>query len=179
MSAHVLQREQVIPRPVEEVFAFFSDAGNLEAITPGSLRFRILTPIPIAMSEGAIIDYRLSLLGIPFRWKTRIESWEPGRRFVDVQLRGPYRLWRHTHEFVPVEGGTLVRDSVSYELPFGPLGRFAHALMVRRQLDAIFDHRQRRIEELLGRPRTDRAQAPPRGPGWVSGHGRRGQRDPV
>lgn len=162
MRTYVLEREQVVPRPVEEVFGFFSDARNLEAITPGSLRFRILTPTPIAMGEGAIIDYRLSLVGIPFRWRTRIESWAPGRRFVDVQERGPYRLWRHAHDFVPVEGGTLVRDAVTYALPLGPLGRLAHALVVRRQLDAIFEHRRHRISELLGRLRAEPAPAPAR-----------------
>lgn len=144
-----LRREQLVPRRIDEVFAFFSDAYNLELITPAFLRFRVLTPPPLAMGEGAVIDYRLSLLGVPFRWRTGIESWEPGRRFVDVQLRGPYRLWRHAHDFLPVEGGTLVRDEVTYRLPLGPLGRVAHALLVRRQLRAIFDHRQRRIAELL------------------------------
>jgi ligand-binding SRPBCC domain-containing protein len=144
-----LSREQLVPRAIAEVFEFFSDAGNLEAITPGFLRFQILSPLPITMREGAVIDYRLSLLGVPFRWKTRIESWEPGRRFVDVQLKGPYRLWRHAHEFVPVDGGTLVRDEVIYQLPAGVVGIVAHAVLVRRQLAAIFDHRQRRIAELL------------------------------
>jgi len=149
-----LEREQVVRRPLPEVFGFFSDARNLEALTPDSLRFRILTPLPIDLREGALIDYRLSLFGVPFRWRTRIDSWEPGRRFVDVQLRGPYRLWRHTHEFLPVKEGTLVRDAVEYQLPLGPLGYLAHALLVRRQLEAVFDHRRRRIAALLDPPRV-------------------------
>jgi len=149
----LLERRQRVPRRIDEVFEFFSDARNLGAITPDHLRFQILTPLPITMGEGTLVEYRLSLFGLPFRWKTRIESWEPGRRFVDVQLEGPYRLWRHVHEFVEVEGGTLVRDEVTYQLPLGPLGLLAHALFVRRQVAAIFDHRQRRIAELLA-PRS-------------------------
>jgi ligand-binding SRPBCC domain-containing protein len=150
---YTLVREQVVARPLAEVFAFFSDAANLEAITPDSLRFRILSPEPIAMRAGARIDYRLSLFGVPFQWRTRIDAWEPGRRFVDVQERGPYRHWHHTHEFAPVAGGTRVRDTVRYALPLGPLGALAHALFVRRQVEAIFDHRRRRIEALLEAPR--------------------------
>ena len=147
--SHTLHREQLVRRPRAEVFAFFSDASNLEAITPDSLRLRILTPTPIAMREGTEIDYQLSLFGLPFRWRSRIDVWEPGSRFVDVQVRGPYRLWHHTHEFAEAPEGTLVRDTVRYELPLGPLGELAHALLVRRQVEGIFAHRRRRIEALL------------------------------
>jgi ligand-binding SRPBCC domain-containing protein len=158
---HLLVREQLVPRPRPEVFAFFSDARNLEAITPAFLRFRIATPGGIAMAAGTVIDYRLSLFGIPFGWRSLIEAWEPLERFVDVQVRGPYRSWRHLHEFSDAPGGTLVRDRVEYELPAGPLGAAAHALFVRRSLARIFDHRARAISGLLapgrppaGRPRT-------------------------
>lgn len=150
MARHLLERSQHVPRPRPEVFAFFADAHNLERITPGFLRFRILTPPPIAMRPGAVIDYRLSLFGLPFRWRTEIEAFEPEARFVDVQRSGPYRLWRHTHTFEDAPGGTLVADRVEYELPLGRLGELAHAAVVRRQLRAIFDHRARVIGELLG-----------------------------
>jgi ligand-binding SRPBCC domain-containing protein len=136
-----LERTTLIPRPREEVFPFFSDAGNLERLTPKFLRFRIVTPQPIAMRAGALIDYELSLHGIPVRWRTRIESFTPNDEFVDVQLRGPYRLWHHRHTFTSVPEGTEMRDIVDYSLPFGPLGWIAHALFVRRSLRRIFDYR--------------------------------------
>jgi hypothetical protein len=147
---HLLERTQVVPLPRARVFDFFSDARNLEAITPGFLHFSILPPVPVEIREGTRIDYRLSLLGVPFRWRTRIEAWQPGVRFVDVQERGPYATWRHTHTFTDVEGGTRVDDRVEYRLPLGPLGDAAHGLLVRRMLARIFDHRRERIAALLG-----------------------------
>jgi hypothetical protein len=150
MTVHVLERTQLVPRPRAEVFDFFADAHNLERITPGFLRFRIVTPGPIHMHPGTRIDYRLSLFGVPFGWRTLIEVYQPGDRFVDVQLAGPYRRWRHLHAFEDAPGGTLVRDRVEYELPLGPLGDLVHAVAVRRQLRIIFDHRRRVIDRLLG-----------------------------
>jgi ligand-binding SRPBCC domain-containing protein len=147
---HVLERDQLVPREREQVFAFFSDASNLEAITPPWLGFRVVTPGPIEMSAGTPIEYRLKLHGLRVNWLTRIEIWEPGRRFVDTQVRGPYRLWRHTHVFEDHPGGTLVRDRVSYEIPLGPLGELARLLIVRRDLDRIFDHRRLAVAERLG-----------------------------
>lgn len=146
---HRLEREQLLPRPVEEVFRFYSLAGNLERITPPWLRFSIVTPQPIAMRPGTLIDYRLRLRGIPLRWRTRIEEWEENVRFVDRQLRGPYRLWHHTHEFEAVGDGTLVRDRVDYALPLGPLGELAHGLIVKHDLRRIFDYRQATAARLL------------------------------
>jgi ligand-binding SRPBCC domain-containing protein len=143
---HFLEREQIVARPRGEVFAFFADARNLERLTPPALRFVILTPGPIEMRPGAVIDYRLSLSGLPFRWRTLIEAFEPGVRFVDTQARGPYKFWRHTHQFRDVPGGTSITDHVEYELPFGPLGDGIHAAFVRRQLEAIFDYRRATIE---------------------------------
>ena len=139
---HVLTREQILPGTPDEVFGFFADAFNLEAITPPWLGFRIVTPGPIQMAPGTLIEYRLRLHRIPIRWLTRIESWVPGECFVDVQVRGPYRLWHHTHTFEKHEGGTLVRDRVRYALPLGPAGELAHRLLVRRDLERIFDFRQ-------------------------------------
>lgn len=147
--AHVLQREQLIPRPIDEVFAFFADAANLEAITPPWLGFHILTPTPIAMHTGARIRYRLRWHGLPMHWLTEIESWAPPTRFVDWQVQGPYRLWHHTHEFEPVANGTRMRDVVRYALPLGCLGRLAHRWRVRKDLDAIFDYRAVKVSELL------------------------------
>ena len=148
-GVHVLECTQIVARPLDEVFAFFADALNLEAITPPFLRFRILTPRPIPMAPGTLIDYRLRLFGVPFRWRTRIERFEPGVGFVDAQLRGPYRLWHHTHAFEATAAGTRVRDVVRYALPLGPLGTLAHAVTVRRTLDDIFAFRRRRIEEIF------------------------------
>jgi ligand-binding SRPBCC domain-containing protein len=147
VSIHRLERTQVVPRPRAEVFAFFADPWNLERITPPFLRFRILTPHPLEVKAGALIDYRLSLFGLPFGWRTVIEAWEPGVRFVDRQLRGPYRRWHHTHAFEDAPGGTRMTDRVEYELPLGELAR---VLLVDRQLAAIFDHRRRAIGRLLG-----------------------------
>ena len=150
---HVLRTEQVLPGTPDEVFPFFADAGNLEAITPAWLGFRIVTPRPIEMRVGTLIEYRLRLHGLPISWLTRIEEWEPGVRFVDAQLTGPYKLWHHTHEFAPDgAGGTVMRDTVRYALPWWPLGEVAHALLVRRDLAAIFDHRERAVAARLIRP---------------------------
>lgn len=149
MIVHQLQREQVLGHPVDEVFDFFAQAGNLERITPLWLSFTVLTPEPIAMRTGALIDYRLRVHGVPLRWTSRIEEWEPGRAFVDRQLRGPYALWHHRHTFEPAGAGTLVRDRVDYALPVGRLGDLAHPLFVRRDLERIFAHRQAAVERLL------------------------------
>ena len=150
---HILTREQRLARPPAEVFEFFADAGNLEAITPPSLRFRIVTARPIAMRAGALIEYRLRLRGLPLMWLTRIEAWEPGRRFVDAQLAGPYALWHHTHEFEALpDGTTLMRDVVRYALPFWPFGEVAHALFVRRELEAIFDFRHAEVARRFDSP---------------------------
>jgi ligand-binding SRPBCC domain-containing protein len=149
MMIDTLQREQMLRQPIDRVFAFFADAANLEAITPPWLRFQILTPLPIAMGPGSLIEYRLHWHRMPIRWVTRIDQWEPPTRFSDVQLRGPYRLWEHSHTFEPCETGTRMCDLVRYALPFGLLGRLAHRMVVQSDLDAIFDYRAARIEEML------------------------------
>lgn len=159
-SLHRLERSQLLPRPLEDVFAFYSDATNLEAITPPFLRFRILTPGPIVMRRGTRIDYALALHGIPVRWRTHIARWEPDACFVDEQEEGPYAAWRHSHWFERRGGATLMRDLVEYREPFGPLGRIAHALFVPRMLDRIFDFRRDATEHLLAKGRA--ASASPR-----------------
>lgn len=147
---YVLQREQLIPRPVEEVFAFFADARNLEAITPPWLGFQILSPELIVMAPGTLIEYRLHWHCLPMRLVTEIRSWNPPIGFMDVQLSGPYRLWEHTHRFQAVDGSTRMCDVVRYALPFGFLGRMAHAWVVRADLEGVFDYRARKVSELLG-----------------------------
>jgi ligand-binding SRPBCC domain-containing protein len=147
-----LERSQRIERPLPQVFEFFADAANLEAITPPFLRFRIITPLPIEMRPGTRIEYRLSLWGAPLRWRTLISCFEPNRRFIDEQESGPYAHWHHLHEFEPDGQATLMRDRVSYRLPFGPVGRLAHALWVKRQLQTIFDYRSTAIARLLSEP---------------------------
>jgi ligand-binding SRPBCC domain-containing protein len=147
---YTLERQQLIPRPLADVFPFFADAGNLERITPDYLGFQILTPRPIDIRSGTLIDYKIKLCGIPLRWRTRIESFDPPHRFTDTQLRGPYKIWEHTHEFTETPDGTLMIDRVRYQIPLGPLGRLAHALFVRRTLARIFDYRYQAVERLLG-----------------------------
>ena len=151
MRVHVLQREQHLAAEPERVFPFFAEARNLEAITPPLLRFRVLTPDPVEMRAGTFLQYRLRLHGVPVGWDTIIQAWEPPHRFVDVQVRGPYALWHHTHTFAPAPGGgTLMRDEVRYAIGFGPLGELAHRLLVRRDLEAIFAFRAERVPALLG-----------------------------
>lgn len=141
----------VIPRPIDEVFAFFSLAENLQRITPAKVDFRILTPLPIAMGEGTLIDYTIKVRGFPMRWKTRIESWQPPHRFVDTQLRGPYKLWHHTHEFIALDGNrTQMKDIVRYQVPLGWLGLLMDKLIVNRDIRSIFAFRQTEIERIFG-----------------------------
>jgi ligand-binding SRPBCC domain-containing protein len=150
---HVLRQEQVLPGTPDEVFPFFADAGNLEAITPDWLGFRIVTPRPIEMRVGTLIEYRLRLHGLPISWLTRIEEWEPGVRFVDAQLTGPYRLWHHTHEFAPDgDRGTRMCDTVRYALPFGPLGEIARRAFVARDLERIFAFRRDAVARGISGP---------------------------
>jgi ligand-binding SRPBCC domain-containing protein len=132
------------------VFAFFADAHNLEQLTPTFLRLEILTAPPIEMRTGTRITYALRLFGLPLRWRTRIDEWRPGEGFVDVQESGPYAYWRHTHRFEPAEQGARIVDDVEYTLPFGPLGRLAHALVVRHVLRRIFDFRAEAIRSRYG-----------------------------
>jgi ligand-binding SRPBCC domain-containing protein len=148
---HTITREQRLPGDPETVFGFFADAANLEAITPPWLRFAIVTPRPIAMGAGALIEYRLTLHRLRIAWLTQITAWEPGVRFVDVQLSGPYRLWHHTHEFAADgAGATVMRDTVRYALPLGPLGEIAHRAFVARDLARIFDFRRAEVARRMG-----------------------------
>jgi ligand-binding SRPBCC domain-containing protein len=138
MKLREFQTELWLPLPPEELFPFFADSAHLDAITPPWLHFRTVTPPPIAMREGALIDYKLRVRGIPLRWRTRINVWQPPHRFVDEQLRGPYRQWIHEHAFEPRDGGTLTRDVVRYAVPFDFI---AHRWLVRPDIEKIFQFR--------------------------------------
>jgi len=160
MQPYILERTQVIERSRPETFAFFGEAFNLERLTPPFLRFRILTPPPILMQAGTLLEYKLSLFGIRFYWQTRIESWSPDESFVDAQLIGPYALWRHTHSFTEIDARrTLVRDRVEYAIPYGILGRLAHTILVKRTLKRIFDYRAEMTAQLLAPVADEKARA--------------------
>ena len=140
-----LHREAVVPASIDDTFAFFSDAANLERLTPPWINFRIRSPLPIEMKEGALIDYRIGLYGMPIPWRTRIDIWEPGRRFVDRQLAGPYRWWHHEHRFESEGSGTRVIDHVE----FVPRAAWASSRLVRRDVERIFAFRQETLAQLL------------------------------
>jgi ligand-binding SRPBCC domain-containing protein len=151
MAEHILERKQIIRKPREEVFKFFADAGNLERITPRELNFQIITPQPIDIKKGALIDYQLKLRGIPITWKTQITQWNPPFDFVDTALKSPYKQWIHLHTFEENGAGeTTMCDIVRYRLPLEPLGDLAH-FYVKNELKYIFDYRRKVIEEIFGK----------------------------
>ena len=145
-----LHRRQWIPRPLDDVFAFFERPENLAEITPPWLGFSLVTPGALTMRSGLTIDYTVRALGRRTRWRSLIAEYHPPHGFRDVQVIGPYRRWDHRHRFSPEDGGTVIDDLVVYEPPLGALGALVDALVIRRQLAAIFDYRRRRIEELFG-----------------------------
>ena len=149
MAEHILERTQIIERPLTEVFEFFADAGNLERITPPELNFKIITPQPIDIKIGALIDYQLKLRGIPITWKTEIRLWNPPHSFVDTALKSPYKQWIHLHTFEQgTNGETIMKDIVRYRLPLEPLGDLAH-WYVKKELKYIFDYRYKVIEKIF------------------------------
>lgn len=164
MSEFALETELWLPRPRAEVFGFFAEARNLETLTPTWLKFKVLTPAPIAMRAGTLIDYRIRVHGMPIRWRTEIAEWEPPHQFVDLQLRGPYTLWHHTHTFEERRGGTLCLDRVRYR-PHG--GALINWLFVRRDVERIFQYRQQRLKELFAS--TENAGRTSSRPGPASG----------
>ena len=151
MKIQALERRQRVAGSAAEVFEFFADAYNLERITPPRLRFKVRSQPP-EMGAGAEIRYSLRLHGVPVRWVSRIDLWEPPHRFVDVQVHGPYRLWHHTHSLEPDGDHVLMHDAVRYALPFGPLGELVHRALVRRDLERIFDYLHDAIERWFGLP---------------------------
>ncbi len=150
MRVYVFEKRQRVELPVEEAFAFYGDAANLEPLTPPWLHFKVITPRPLTLQKGTLLEYRLKLHRVPLHWKTLIETWEPPLRFVDIQEKGPYSLWEHTHLFeADGPGATVIHDRVRYAIPFGPLGSLAHRLFVRRDLERIFEFRSAAVAELL------------------------------
>ncbi len=146
MKEFTFETELWLPRPLNQVFPFFSEARNLETITPPWVNFRVLTPPPIVMAVGTLIDYRISIHGFPIRWRTEIVEWNPPNFFVDIQPHGPYTLWHHTHRFAERDGGTLCTDQVRYR-PRG--GALINHLFVRRDVERIFQYRQDRLREIF------------------------------
>jgi ligand-binding SRPBCC domain-containing protein len=146
MKTYIFRSEQWLPRPLEEVFRFFADARNLEILTPPWLHFKILTPGPIQMKPGTLIDYRIRLHGVPIHWQSEIMVWEPPYRFIDEQRRGPYRLWIHEHSFFTRDGGSVVEDRVEYAVPGGAM---IQKLFVAPDLYRIFDYRRRRLQDIF------------------------------
>jgi ligand-binding SRPBCC domain-containing protein len=140
-------RKILIPLAIDEAFSFFADAKNLELITPEFLAFRILTPTPIVMQSGTLIDYQIRLFGFKMRWRTLIEAYDSPNSFVDTQVTGPYKMWHHTHSFRSVPDGTEMTDTVKYQIRYGLLGEFARRLFVQRTLKRIFDYRTEKIAE--------------------------------
>ncbi len=146
MKIYTFESEHWLPRPLDEVFAFFADTGNLQVLTPPWLKFAMLTPVPIEMKPGALIDYRLRLHGVPIRWQSEITVWDPPHRFVDEQRRGPYLLWIHEHSFAGQDRGTVVKDRIEYAVPGGaPVQK----LFVAPDLRRIFDYRRRKLQEIF------------------------------
>ncbi len=150
MKMYTLTREQFINRPINKVFALFENPENLELITPPFLKFVIFSPRPIQKKAGTVIDFSIRILGIRMHWRTLISDYEPPYRFVDVQLKGPYTFWHHTHTFDELDHGVLMVDEIRYILPFGIIGRLVHALLVKRKIEMIFDYRARVVERIFG-----------------------------
>jgi ligand-binding SRPBCC domain-containing protein len=155
MADHILQSRVWLAKPRPEVFAFFAEPANLARLTPPAMCLTLLTP-GVVMATGAVLEYRLSWLGLALRWRAFVREFDPPHRFVDVQVRGPYARWEHRHRFLEEGGGTWVEDRITYRLPLGPLGSVAYALLVRRQLGAIWNYRCARLGEVLA-PVSERA----------------------
>jgi ligand-binding SRPBCC domain-containing protein len=150
VRTHLLERSQRVEVPIDQAFDFYSDTANLEPLTPPLLHFEVIAPRPATMQAGTRLDYKFKLHRVPVRWQTLIEIWEPPVRFVDIQARGPYSLWEHTHVFEATgEGATIIHDHVRYAIPLGPLGAIAHRLFVRRDLERIFNYRRDAVAERL------------------------------
>jgi len=145
MKVRTLLREQWVPAPLAEVFTFFSEARNLDRITPPWLHFRILKQTDRELTAGTLIYYKLAWHGLPLAWTSRIEEWRPPKLFVDIQAKGPYRLWHHTHSFAAYDGGTLIKDAVRYAVPMGALGAFCAGWLVHRDVVRIFEYRAQQI----------------------------------
>lgn len=150
MPPYIFRADQFVPRPLAEVFDFFSKAENLQELTPAFLHFRILSVDPAPVRKGTLIKYSLRWRVFPIRWTTEIVEWQPPHRFVDLQLKGPYKLWHHEHRFVADGNGTRIIDEVQYQLPFGVFGSIAHSLKVKKDVENIFGYRTEVVRRLFG-----------------------------
>lgn len=144
-----LERESVIKAPIEEVFSFFGKAENLNIITPPQLKFDIVTPLPITIKEGTIIDYKIKISGLSFNWRTKITEWEPPRRFIDIQTRGPYKMWVHEHTFIADGNKTIMKDKVNYISKGWFLEPLIQRFFVRKKVEDIFDYRQKKLSAIF------------------------------
>jgi len=149
MKLHILNKQTLINKPLEEVFSFFSKPGNLNLITPPELGFEILTELPFEMKKGAVIDYVIKLKGIPLKWKTEITKWEPPFLFEDTQLKGPYKIWIHEHSFKETKSGTIMTDIVKYRSPGWIFEFILHNLFVKKNVSSIFNYREKVLNEIF------------------------------
>ncbi|MBT3589663.1 MAG: SRPBCC family protein [Candidatus Marinimicrobia bacterium] len=149
MKIYKITTKQIIKRPLVEIFAFFSRPENLSLITPDHLDFKILTPPPIEMKKGALIDYIIRIFKAPIHWQTLITSYEPPYKFVDKQIKGPYKYWHHTHTFVEGSDGVEIHDEIQYSVPFGIIGKLLHAIWIKNNLNYIFEYRREVIHNLF------------------------------
>lgn len=149
MKDYIFEAEMWLPYPVDTVFSFFQEAKNLEAITPDFLQFRILNVSTENIEQDTLIDYRLKLYGIPFKWRTKITDWQPPHQFTDSQLKGPYQKWVHTHRFQEKDGGALMTDRVIYRISGGVFAPFVNKFFVRNNVENIFTYREAKIREIF------------------------------
>lgn len=149
MNTFVLNTKTHVNRPRAEVFDFFSKAENLKIITPDWLGFQIITPLPISMKKGTVIDYTIRVFGLRFHWQSEISQYNPPNEFADEQRKGPYAFWQHSHVFLEASGGTIVQDHIVYAMPCGFLGHLLHRFVVRRQIEKIFQYREKKIREIF------------------------------
>jgi ligand-binding SRPBCC domain-containing protein len=150
MKTYKIEYDQFIDLPIEDVFNFFSKPENLSLITPPRMNFEIMTPQPLEMKEGQLVDYALTIAYIiKLRWRTLITKYESPHIFIDQQIKGPYSLWHHTHTFEEKDGGTIIKDSVVYAIPFGWLGRFVHAIYIKYDIQSIFKHRKKILTKIF------------------------------
>jgi len=149
MKIYELNKTQFINQPIDVVFNFFSKPENLALITPSKLAFKILTPTPITINKGTLIDYTIRLMGFPVHWRTLITKYNPPYEFVDEQIKGPYLFWHHTHTFKAVNGGSEIKDKVRYSIPMGYLGQFIHKIWIKKDLEKIFEYRKAVIDKLF------------------------------
>jgi ligand-binding SRPBCC domain-containing protein len=150
MKIYTLNKQQIVARPLREVFAFFERPENLSVITPPWLGFSIMTPSPIPMGKGTVVDYSIRMIGLKVHWRSLISAYEPLRGFTDEQLIGPYAFWHHAHTFAEVDDGTLIADEIHYAMPFGVIGQVCHPFLVERRLEEIFRYRAQIIKQMFG-----------------------------